>query len=559
MKKKIEKLLSIFVLMIALFLGTTSVHSEEVTFNYEFQRSGQKLTVDRSKLIIDDSLNDKLESIDITLPKDVRLLVDTPSGWRKMESSGSVTYILNNNRQLDVIQNFLGSLVFEVNTETSVQIGINLNTTRVVPRNHEDGTTHYYKFVEGNYDWYTSYNLAKQETYNGLTGYLMTVTSPEENAFITSSLEIRPGWLGGTRHKNKDKTKINDMDSVIGNYKEYDYSEDEWYWATGPEAGQVFSKGKTGNVTIPGVYSKWSAGEPNNAMGLSGEPADSEEAALQWGIDVYNGTWNDLSPTFTFSPRWIQGYFVEFSEYNGQTIKPEVNKGASFVASVPQKVSLKYYDTEFNELPVKEFVLDEDLAIGKSYSFLGQLPDIPGYEIDLSKSAELSGTITDRVINAKAVYRKRNISADADAEIKLLENSGTINFVDIPTNADIVFEDVTINGLDQKVGEKSRESFIKVQDSRKNKTKGWEVSSQYKDDGFTKHNFKVDFNPVSTNKLTLIPATLSDSSQSFIINAGNNTDSDFEIKLQPQLTIPGSYNTLGQQNTLIEWLLIPEV
>jgi len=513
MKKKLGWLLSIIVLVASMLTGVLNVQADDPTFQYEFLRAGKKLTINQSTLHLDDSLDNKLESVDIALPKDVRLIVDTPDGWEKLESSGSVTYVLKSNKQIDTIRQFLKSLVFEVNTESPAQIGINLNTTRIVPRNHEDGTTHYYKFVPGNYNWYESYNLAQKETYNSLKGYLMTVTSQEENDFIMASLEMRPGWLGGTRQTKLDGSFINRDSNISETYDDYSMAGDEWYWADGPESGTIFSKGKTGGVAIPGVYSKWASGEPNNSIGYysasrPGEPNNTEESSLQWGKSVSSGTWNDLSPLFINSSSWIQGYFVEFSEYGGQTIKPEAIAGASYVAKIPQKVSLKYYDTDDNALPGKEIVLDEELMIGKSYDLTSQLPDIPGYVIDSSRSTGITGTITDQVINAKAVYRSRTVTEHADAEIKLNEDLGSLSFINIDTSATMEFEDVTLNGNEQTVREKSPLAHIRVDDSRRYKIKGWDVLAKYKDDGFSKHNFKLDLNPVSTNTLTLNRVTL---------------------------------------------------
>ena len=564
MKKKLGWLLSIIVLVASMLTGVLNVQADDPTFQYEFLRSGKKLTINQSTLLLDDSLDNKLESVDIALPKDVRLIVDTPDGWEKMESSGSVTYVLKSNKQIDTIRQFLKSLVFEVNTEAPAQIGINLNTTRIVPRNHEDGTTHYYKFVPGNYNWYESYNLAQKETYNGLKGYLMTVTSQEENDFIRSSLEMRPGWLGGTRQTKLDGSFINRDSNISETYDDYSMAGDEWYWADGPESGTIFSKGKTGGVAIPGVYSKWASGEPNNSIGYysasrPGEPNNTEESSLQWGKSVSSGTWNDLSPLFINSSSWIQGYFVEFSEYGGQTIKPEATAGASYVAKIPQKVSLKYYDTDDNSLPGKEIVLDEDLVIGQAYDFTSQLPNIAGHEIDLSRSTGITGTITDQVINAKAVYRRSAISEDSDAEIKLLEDMGSVKFVNIKTTATMVFEDVAINGKQQTVGEKSTPSSIQINDTRKDRTKGWEVLSKFKNDSYITKGLKLDLTPRSVNTLDLMNKTLSLDGQTIIINTKNNPETDFEIELQPTITVPATFNRTGTHFETIQWELVPEV
>lgn len=58
---------------------------------------------------------------------------------------------------------------------------------------------HYYEWVNGNYSWDSARVAAASRTYNGLTGHLVTITSAEENAFVTSILpNIDYGqWTGG--------------------------------------------------------------------------------------------------------------------------------------------------------------------------------------------------------------------------------------------------------------------------------------------------------------------------------------------------------------------------
>ncbi len=58
---------------------------------------------------------------------------------------------------------------------------------------------------------------ASQAPYSGTTGYLATVTSAMENAFVTQILSGKIAWIGGQELRQD------------GN----------WTWASGPEQGQA--------------------------------------------------------------------------------------------------------------------------------------------------------------------------------------------------------------------------------------------------------------------------------------------------------------------------------
>lgn len=116
------------------------------------------------------------------------------------------------------------------------------------------GITHYYEVVKSCVSWDTA--LDKAATYNkslGLTGYLATVTSAAENAFIDSIIGKTDVWLGGSDEKN----------------------EGTWKWMAGPEKGQTIS------------YTNWTNGEPNNSGWLTGEDYLMMYAST--------GKWNDTS------------------------------------------------------------------------------------------------------------------------------------------------------------------------------------------------------------------------------------------------------------------------
>ena len=131
------------------------------------------------------------------------------------------------------------------------------------------GNGHYYDFVSGSFAWGDARTVANSSSHLGQQGYLATVTSAGEQAFlngVASSL----AWIGGT------------------------YANSAWRWADGPEAGQSFFG--TANPDIN--FSFWAGGEPN---GNAAEPA----IVFNWNPST--GAWNDWGPGNTV------GYFVEFS------------------------------------------------------------------------------------------------------------------------------------------------------------------------------------------------------------------------------------------------------
>lgn len=132
----------------------------------------------------------------------------------------------------------------------------------------DGGNGHFYDFVGGDFTWQDALADAATLTANGWTGYLATVTSAEENDFLSDSVSSQLGWLGGS----DDGNPVND-----------------WTWRTGPEAGQAFT------------FTAWSSGEPNDCC-------DGENYLQHnWFFKV----WNDHGGPG--NPGQRNGYFVEFS------------------------------------------------------------------------------------------------------------------------------------------------------------------------------------------------------------------------------------------------------
>ncbi|MCO4098666.1 MAG: PEP-CTERM sorting domain-containing protein [Gemmatimonas sp.] len=130
------------------------------------------------------------------------------------------------------------------------------------------GNGHYYQFVNTNVDWNGAFAAANASSYLGMQGYLATITSAGENAFI-AALAGNVAWLGGS-------------DDVI---------EGTWTWRNGPEAGQAFT------------YTNWEFGEPNNTHG--GE----DYLQINWSV---TGGWNDHGGPGHGSNQ-VNGYVIEYS------------------------------------------------------------------------------------------------------------------------------------------------------------------------------------------------------------------------------------------------------
>ena len=81
------------------------------------------------------------------------------------------------------------------------------------------GTGHYYEHIATTTTWAAARTAALGMTHLGESGYLVTITSVEENTFLSTL--SGSGWIGGT-----DQT-----------------TEGMWVWADGPEAGVNFWNG----------------------------------------------------------------------------------------------------------------------------------------------------------------------------------------------------------------------------------------------------------------------------------------------------------------------------
>lgn len=138
------------------------------------------------------------------------------------------------------------------------------------------GNNHYYDFVYApNITWTDADAAVQSLTYDGLQGYLATITSAAENTFVFTnfSAEAGPfqeGWLGGYQDTSAP-----------------DYSEPAggWRWVTGE----------------PWSYTNWATNEPDNDGG--------NQNYLRGG-----SSWDDMqNDPSNPSVQYVSGYFVEYS------------------------------------------------------------------------------------------------------------------------------------------------------------------------------------------------------------------------------------------------------
>lgn len=184
----------------------------------------------------------------------------------------------------------------------------NRNITFVLGDNalYFQGTGHYYEFVQHSLITWTDAKVAAEGRYlSGMQGYLATITSQEENDFITSKIQGE-AWIGAS-------------DAA---------SERTWRWVTGPEGLEDSGSGRHfftqtgdapngGGFAVGGYYSNWVSGEPN-----AWPPEGEDYAHLR-----SNGEWNDYADYND----GIKGYFVE---YGGMPDEPIPQLTATITVSI---------------------------------------------------------------------------------------------------------------------------------------------------------------------------------------------------------------------------------
>ena len=156
---------------------------------------------------------------------------------------------------------------------------------------------HYYEFIAAPVVWSQALDAASLRTFQGMPGYLATVTSAGEQSFVES-------LLTGPAFATFDQIWLGASDAA---------REGLWQWVTGPEAGMPFWQGNVDGTPVAGAYNNWETlggfrrqpdGDPLGLDDFLGIEFNAHPGS--YPSDQQFG-WNDAS-------RVGAGYIVEYSK-----------------------------------------------------------------------------------------------------------------------------------------------------------------------------------------------------------------------------------------------------
>ena len=152
---------------------------------------------------------------------------------------------------------------------------------------------HFYRPISTGAFYNNAKAAAAATTFKGQTGYLVTITSADEDAFIYNNVPQSQIWFA-----------LSDVAQ-------------EGYWRidAGPENGTLIKTANgqyTGN--LPGQYNNWAGGEPNNSGGE------------HYAVTKWNGSqWNDLPNNFSCP------YVIEYGTWSDPANQTFTNFFTGFV------------------------------------------------------------------------------------------------------------------------------------------------------------------------------------------------------------------------------------
>jgi hypothetical protein len=178
------------------------------------------------------------------------------------------------------VNNALASLKINTGSSTgNVQISV---STTINPTGYYYNATngHFYRPISGSSTYTAAKNNSTTQTFKGQTGYLVTITSQDEQNFIGANVPGNNIWIA-----------LSDR-----------LQEGYWRVDAGPENGTLINIGNYNGNPQSGTYQNWCGGEPNDAGG-------EDYAVTKWGG---GNCWNDLPD----GAGWTSGYVVEFGTWS---------------------------------------------------------------------------------------------------------------------------------------------------------------------------------------------------------------------------------------------------
>lgn len=174
---------------------------------------------------------------------------------------------------------------------------------------------HYYEAVSApGISWTDARDQAAARTFNGLTGYLVTITNAQENDFILDKLASN-AWIGASDEG----------------------SEGTWKWVTGPagESDQTFYSGTgASGTTEDGWYANWQNDEPNDNNGGGAGEDYAQFFASGVGGGLTPGMWNDLPLEGGGGDYAVNSYIVEYGSAGG-ALQEQASRTITLSAAEP--------------------------------------------------------------------------------------------------------------------------------------------------------------------------------------------------------------------------------
>ncbi len=153
----------------------------------------------------------------------------------------------------------------------------------------DPGNGHYYLLSAGTLSWPDARDAAATLNYNGLTGYLATITSATENDFLTTETGGVTAFFAAT----SEILYVNPLLDPADRYTDESQLRGVYYWGAGPEAGQQVG------------FAPWFPGEPNGVQ---------TDRCLLTNWFQPTGLWNDSPCAVPYR------YLVEFGGIGTETV-----------------------------------------------------------------------------------------------------------------------------------------------------------------------------------------------------------------------------------------------
>jgi len=303
------------------------------------------------------------------------------------------------------IENGLNSIEFNTTNDVDGEIILNVVITEEVANtfyNPDNG--HIYKFVAGAISIADARAAALASTYNGEPGYLVNITSNDEQNFIWNKTNAQNIWTG-----------LSDKDV-----------EGQWAWMDGPEAGEIVYVGASPTGTASGSsYINWCGNEPNDF-----------NIGEDYMVTAWNGNncWNDFGPPAFPNNASIGGYLIEYGTPSS-TISLTSNT----------KISLKQVKVDPNIIfnDVTKIFGDPNFNLTATSSGTGAftftISDTSIATVNVSTVSIVSAGITTAIVSQTS--DSKYLAATATMTLTIIKANPTILFNDVTKNfGDVDFE-----------------------------------------------------------------------------------------------------------------------